>query len=64
VVWIKEGDNNTKFFHQFSNYRRNINSIWDMKNEDAMNISSFKEKAEAGVSYFKNLFSKSTGCPN
>lgn len=27
VQWLKEGDNNTKFFHKMANARRSINGI-------------------------------------
>jgi hypothetical protein len=47
AVWIKDGDNNTQFFHQFTNYRRNHNSIWEIKNGNGESVSSFKEKVEA-----------------
>jgi len=53
ATWIKEGDNNTKFFHNFTNFMKNLNSIW----------SSFTEKVKAGENYFKNLFFDPTGCP-
>lgn len=30
VIWVKSGDNNTKFFHRFTNQRRLINSILEV----------------------------------
>jgi hypothetical protein len=29
-----KGDQNTKFFHQYVNHRRNRKAIWDIKDED------------------------------
>jgi hypothetical protein len=28
ALWLWVGDEDTKFFHRYSNYRKNINSIW------------------------------------
>lgn len=33
VIWVQEGDNNSKFFHEFGNQRRFTNSIWEIKIE-------------------------------
>ena len=62
AIWIKEGDNNSKFFHNFSNNRRNLNTILTIKNMNRVMVSSFKEKAEAGEELFKNLFKEPIGC--
>jgi hypothetical protein len=59
----KGGDNNTKFIHQYANFRKNLNTIWDIKNENGTTLSSFKEKVEVGVSYFKNLFTEPPWLP-
>jgi hypothetical protein len=63
ALWIKEGDNNTKFFHQFANYRRNLNTIWEIKDEEGNVAVSFEDKAKLGVIFFSNLFSAPPGCP-
>ena len=62
AIWIKEGDNNTKFFHSFPNNRRNLNTIPTIKNMNGVKVSSFKEKAEAGEEFFKNMFKEPTRC--
>jgi hypothetical protein len=63
ALWLKFGDNNTKFFHNFSNQRQNLNTIWELKNEEGIWVSSFLEKAETGARYFESLFSAPEGCP-
>jgi hypothetical protein len=63
ALWIKVGDNNTKFFHNFSNQRQNLNTIWEIKNEEGIRVSSFQEKSEAGARFFESLFSAPEGCP-
>jgi hypothetical protein len=30
AIWVKSGDQNNKFFHQFSNQRRNRKFIWEI----------------------------------
>jgi hypothetical protein len=52
-----------KFFHQYANYRRNINTIWEIKDGNNELVSSFPNKVEARVSYFSNLFFEPVGCP-
>jgi hypothetical protein len=34
VVWLKCGDKNTNFFHNFSSFRRNKNHIWEISDEE------------------------------
>ena len=44
-IWIKEGDNNTKFFHRHANHRKNVNTILEIKYIDWELVHSFKENA-------------------
>jgi hypothetical protein len=30
AIWVQSGDQNTKFFHQFANHRRNRKYIWEV----------------------------------
>lgn len=30
-IWLEVGDENSKFFHRFTNIRKNINSIWNIE---------------------------------
>eukprot|EP00253_Pinus_taeda_P024733 PITA_24733 len=43
ALWLREGDRNTKFFHNFANARRRKNSIW--KIEDDLMPVMFNEPA-------------------
>jgi hypothetical protein len=63
ALWLEAGDNNTRFFHQYANYRKNINTIWDIKNVEGVKVNSFKEKAEAGAQFFESQFRQPEGCP-
>lgn len=33
AIWLKEGDDNSNFFHKFANGRKVINTIWKLTNE-------------------------------
>jgi hypothetical protein len=36
ATWIKSGDKNTKYFHQFASYRRNKKHLWEVKDESGL----------------------------
>jgi hypothetical protein len=48
ALWLEAGDNNTKYFHQYANFKRNLNTIWDIKDEENQVVISFKEKEKWG----------------
>jgi hypothetical protein len=56
AIWIQSGDNNTKFFHNYANFRRNRKHIWEIL-AGSGHIITGKEniKAEA-VNHFKDLY--------
>jgi hypothetical protein len=62
-VWLKEGDNNTKFFHRYAQYRKAQNIINEIKGMDETFVSSHKEMVEAGFDFFSSLFKEKPGCP-
>jgi hypothetical protein len=62
ALWLKARDNNTKFFHHYSNYRKNRNTIWGIRNEEGRIVSSFEDKAEARIKYFQSLFKAPVRC--
>ena len=44
------------------NYRRNLNSIWEIKDEKGKAAASFEEKETFGEKIFNNLFLDPPGC--
>ena len=64
AIWIKSGDQKTKFFHNFANYRRNRKIIWEITDETGLLQISQKNIMEATKNYFKNFFNESneTSC--
>jgi len=55
AIWIHGGDQNTKFFDQFSSYRRNRKHVWEIKDDTGKTHSGQVELKAKDVNYFKNL---------
>jgi len=53
---VKCGDNNTSFFHKFSNHRRVSNAVWDIENDDGIVVSSQRDLARTARSHFRHIF--------
>jgi hypothetical protein len=53
ATWIKSGDQNTKYFHHFSSYRRNRKHIWELKTEDDVVISGQENLITEAHSFYK-----------
>lgn len=63
MVWSKEGDKNTKFFHtKASNRRRRRNTIHKIKTQDEEWIHDEERIGEEAVKFFSTLFSVSNIC--
>lgn len=56
AIWLKDGDNNNKFYHKFANGRKAINTIWELKNEHGKSIQTFQEMAALANSHFKGIY--------
>jgi len=55
-IWLKEGDNNTKFHHKYANGKKTINTIWELKNKHGQAIQSFHELVAQENSHFKDIY--------
>ena len=55
MLCIKEGDNNTKFFHKVANSRRRYNHI-SMLEVDGVMYEDDLEMADQVVQFYKNLY--------
>ena len=53
---MSEGDQYTKFFHQFYCHRKAKNTIWELIGVDGTKFTYFKELTKEGVKHFGNLF--------
>eukprot|EP00253_Pinus_taeda_P027180 PITA_27180 len=56
ALWMKAGDDNTKFFHNFAKCRKVSNTIWKLPSPDGDIADNFNKLAHLGISYFRNLY--------
>jgi hypothetical protein len=57
---LESGDENTKFFQDFSKGRRNVNTIWQLKDSAGNMENTFEGMSSLGKNYFQNLFKAET----
>ena len=55
MLWIKEGDNNTKFFHKMANSRRRFNHLSILEVDGVIYEEESKVAAQV-VKFYKNLY--------
>ena len=58
MLWIKEGDNNTKFFYKMANSRRRFNHLSFLE-VDGVIYEEESEMAAQVVNFYKNLYQES-----
>ena len=56
AIWLKSGDENTKYFQAYAQGRQRANTIWELKNFDGEKVSSFRNLADLGINHFQSLF--------
>jgi hypothetical protein len=59
AIWIKSGDKNTKFFHNFASFRRNKNHIWEIRDESGEVHSGQGAIKKEVVKYFNFFYEES-----
>jgi hypothetical protein len=60
ALWLKEGDNNTKFFHRVANSNRRVNSIESLMVDGSLSSNPIEIK-EHMIHFYSKLFTKSSG---
>lgn len=61
VFWLKDGDSNTKFFHDSARKRRRNNKIVKLRNSEGNWVHEGQELRELMVEYFAYLFKSYPG---
>eukprot|EP00253_Pinus_taeda_P034625 PITA_34625 len=61
AIWLKAGDENTRFFHNFAKGRKSVNTIWSLKDEDGREVKSFPDLSSLGQRHFQRIFSDPGG---
>lgn len=56
AIWLTEGDDNTKFYHKFTNGSKAINTIWELRNEWGQPVSSQPNLARLAIEHFKGIY--------
>eukprot|EP00253_Pinus_taeda_P029408 PITA_29408 len=56
AIWLKAGDENTRFFHNYAKGRKSKNTIWRLKDEEGREVGSFPELSGLGKRHFQNIF--------
>eukprot|EP00253_Pinus_taeda_P029580 PITA_29580 len=57
ATWLKAGDENTRFFHNYAKGRKSSNTIWSLKDEEGRELKSFFELSVLGTRNFQKIFS-------
>jgi hypothetical protein len=56
VIWLKDGDTNSKFFHATSSSKRRRNLVTKLKRDDGVEVMGQQELCGVASSYFTHLF--------
>ena len=57
-MWLKSGDKNTKFFHNFASYRRNKKQIWEICDEEGQLHTGVEAIQSEAVNFFNSFYRK------
>ena len=56
AIWLKAGDDNTGFFHNYAQGRKVTNTIWSMPNPKGGVADTFSKLSHLGTTHFRNLY--------
>ena len=56
IMWLAEGDSNTKFFQRKASARRAKNRIVQLNQDDGTTCTETSEFAEMAIDFYKNLY--------
>ena len=55
-IWLSQVDANTKLFHQFVDYRRIVNTVWEVVKDDDENIYGKVDLGKEEINYYKKNY--------
>jgi hypothetical protein len=61
AIWIKSGDLNTKFFHNFASFRRNSKYVWEIHGEEGQVYSGQENIKSTTLNHFKDFYKEQRG---
>eukprot|EP00253_Pinus_taeda_P029832 PITA_29832 len=56
AIWLKAGDDNTRFFHNYAKGKKVTNTIWSMPIPKGGEVDTFRKLSHLGSSHFRNLY--------
>eukprot|EP00253_Pinus_taeda_P030096 PITA_30096 len=61
AIWLKAGDENSRFFHNFAKGRKVANTIWNLPLLEGGLANSFNKLSQLGTSHFRSLYRSPPG---
>eukprot|EP00253_Pinus_taeda_P031123 PITA_31123 len=61
AIWLKAGDDNTRFFHNYAKGRKVKNTIWNIPLPEGGVADSFNKLSHLGSSHFRHLYKQHPG---
>eukprot|EP00253_Pinus_taeda_P008313 PITA_08313 len=61
AIWLKAGDENSKFFHNFAKGRKVSNTIWSLPHPEGGLADNFNKLSQLGTAHFRGLFRNPPG---
>lgn len=58
LFWLKEGDENTRFFHASASARKKVNHITHLVNESGVRVEDNEGMGNVISEYFQNIFTR------
>lgn len=61
AIWLKIGDDNTRFFQNYAKGRKVSNTIWNLPLPEGGLADSFKKLSHLGTTHLRNLYKSPPG---